>query len=74
VSTHYTPERVLEKATEYFEGIGLEITQRDDSSICFEGGGGHVTLSTCGGELTEVDILTEEWDSKVKEFIQRIGE
>jgi len=74
VSTHLPPEKVTEKAVEYFEGLGLEITQQDGASICFEGGGGHVTLSVRGGEQTDVDILTEEWDPKVKEFIQRIGE
>ena len=74
VNTHFSRERVIEKAIEYFEDLGLEITQRDDTSVCFEGGGGHVTLSTFEGDQTDVDILTEEWDAKVKEFIQRIGE
>jgi hypothetical protein len=74
VSTHLAPEKVIEKAVEYFEKLGLEITQRDEDSVCMEGGGGHVTLSVCGEDQTDVDILTEEWDQKVKEFIQRIGD
>jgi hypothetical protein len=74
VSTHLTPEKVIEKSVEYFEKLGLEVTQRDVDSVCMEGGGGHVTITVCGEAKTEVDILTEEWDKKVKEFIQRIGD
>ncbi|HUV25271.1 MAG TPA: hypothetical protein VMW26_07565 [Methanomassiliicoccales archaeon] len=74
VSTHLAPEKVIEKAVEYFEKLGLEVTQRDEDSVCMEGGGGHVTLSVCGEDKMDVDILTEEWDQKVKEFIQRIGD
>jgi hypothetical protein len=74
VSTHLAPEKVIEKAVEYFEKLGLEVTQRDGASVCMEGGGGHVTISICGEDQTDVDILTEEWDQKVKEFIQRIGD
>lgn len=74
VITHLTPEEVIERTIEFFEKLGLEVTQRDEGSVCMEGGGGHVTLSVCGGDQTDVDILTEEWDRKVKEFIQNIGE
>lgn len=74
VITHLAPEKIIEKAVEYFEKLGLEVTQRDGDSVCLEGGGGHVTISVCGDGQNEVDILTEEWDKKVKEFIQRIGD
>jgi len=73
VSTDLEPEKVIEKAEEYFEKLGLEVTQKDSNSLCMEGSGGHVTLSVCTGEQTDVDILTVEWDSQVKQFIQRIS-
>jgi len=73
VSTDLAPERVIEKAIEFFEKLGLEITQRSRDSLCMEGGGGHITLTICPEDQTEVDIMTEEWDAKVKEFIQRIA-
>ena len=73
MSTNLAPERVIKKAIEFFEKLGLEITQRSANSLCMEGGGGHVTLTICPEDHTEVDIMTEEWDAKVKEFIQRIA-
>jgi len=51
----------------------LEITEQNASTVCFEGGGGHVTIIVCPGELTDVDLETREWDYQVKKFMENIG-
>lgn len=73
-STRLSPERIIDKAVEYFGGLGLEVSDRTPSSVCMVGGGGEVTVNVCGGEETEVEIITTEWDHHVRMFIQRIGE
>lgn len=73
-STRLSPERVIEKAVEYFEGLGLEVTDRTPSSVCMAGSGGEVTINLYEDNETEVEILTDEWDYQVRRFIQRIGD
>jgi hypothetical protein len=73
VSTKLPPERVLEKAKEYFQELGLKITSLDATMVCLEGGGGQVTITVCPNDETEVDIVTSEWDYHVKQFMQRIA-
>jgi len=75
VKTKLKPEEVIERAVKFFGkgGVGLEVTSQDVSAICFEGGGGHVTIIVCPGELTDVDLETREWDYQVKRFMENIG-
>jgi len=74
VTTEMAPERLLEKAIEFFDKFGLEVTRREQNSISMEGGGGYVTITVTTEDRTEVDIVTDKWDAKVKDFIQRIGD
>ncbi len=73
VSTKLSPEKVIEKAVEYFEKLGLKVTTRDDRMVRLEGGGGHVTITACSNKETDVDIVTAEWDYHAKQFMQRIA-
>ncbi len=75
VKTKLTPEEVIERAVKFFGkgGVGLEVTSQDASTICLEGGGGHVTLIVCPCELTDVDLETREWDYQVKRFMENIS-
>jgi hypothetical protein len=73
VSTKLPPEKVLEKAVDYFEKIGLKIKSQDDKMVCLEGGGGEVTITVCSNDETDVDIVTSQWDYHVKQFMQRIA-
>jgi len=73
VSTKLSPEKVIAKAVEYFEKLGLKVTARDDRMVCLEGGGGQVTITACSNKETEVDIVTSEWDYHAKQFMQRIA-
>lgn len=72
-SSKLPPEKVIEKATAYFEKLGLKVVDRGPGSVCLEGGGGRVTVTACGENGTDVEILTEQWDYQVKQFIQMIG-
>lgn len=73
VSTKLPTEKVLERAIEYFQELGLKITSRDDAMVCLEGGGGQVTITVYSNDETDVDIVTTEWDYHVKQFMQRIA-
>jgi hypothetical protein len=72
-STKLPPEKVIAKAKVYFGKLGLKVVSEDLSSICMEGGGGGVTVTTYGEKEGEVEIVTTEWDRQVKQFVQMIG-
>jgi len=75
VKTNLKPDEVIERAIKFFGkgGVGLEVTERNARTVCLEGGGGHVTIIVCPGELTDVDLETREWDYQVKRFMENIG-
>jgi len=72
--TRIKPSEVIDRAERYFGsgGLGLKIVDRSDEMICFEGGGGHVTIIACQNDETEVDLETREWDFQVKEFMNKL--
>jgi hypothetical protein len=67
------PQLVLQKAEEYFGSLGLKVSARGESSLSWEAPRGYVSLNIYPAEESEVDIITMEWDSQVKKFLQRIG-
>ena len=78
---HYTTdvrleaEKVVEKAVEFFgeAGLGLEIRERSDCCVFFEGGGGHVNLFVeLREKKTHVDLETREWDHQVQNFLRTL--
>jgi len=75
-STKLNPSEIIEEAAKFFGpgGLGLQITGRDDCCITFEGGGGHVSVSTVSGEKrTEVELAAREWDYDVRRFMGKIA-
>jgi catechol 2,3-dioxygenase-like lactoylglutathione lyase family enzyme len=74
VNTRLSPAQVIEKAIDYFGKLGLTIVEREENSALLQGGGGHVRVIACKDGTTDVDIISEEWDYHVKQFIQRISE
>ena len=68
-----SPEKVIAKAKNYFGKLGLAVVSEELGRVCMEGGGGSVTVTACGENQSEVDIVTTEWDHQVKMFIQMIG-
>ena len=72
--TRFGVSDVIKKAIVFFrDGNGLEIVKQEELMVCFEGGGGHVTVSVCEGDLTDVEIETREWDYHVRGFMKDIG-
>jgi hypothetical protein len=64
---------VIQQAIIFFrDGNGMEIVKQEDEVVCFEGGGGHVTVTVCEGKMTDVEIVTREWDYQVKEFMREL--
>jgi hypothetical protein len=73
--SNLNPAKVLEKAVEFFGpgGLGLEVKERGEGCVRFEGGGGHVFVQCCEKEKgTEVDLESREWDYQVKQFMEKI--
>jgi hypothetical protein len=76
VETKLSPEEAIERARAYFGegGLGLElIEQEEPCCVYFEGGGGHVVVTACPKDKTEVELETREWDYHVKRFMREIG-
>jgi hypothetical protein len=69
-------EEVLRRAHDFFgsERLGLELVERTDCCLSFEGGGGHVTVSAarCKPDYADVDLETREWDYQVKKFMEEL--
>ena len=74
VTTTLTKPQVFERAAAYFGpgGLGLEITSSDERCLVFEGGGGHVALTTQPGEKTTIELETREWDHAVQQFMKQV--
>ncbi len=72
--TSLKPSHVIEKAVKFFGegGLGLKIVEKTQEIVCFEGVGGHVTITTRTNGETDVDLETKEWDYQVKEFMGKI--
>ena len=46
-TTSLKPSEVIERAVKFFSegGLGLKMVERTQELVCFEGGGGHVTIT-----------------------------
>jgi hypothetical protein len=77
VTTRLQPQQVLDHAVAHFgsKGLGLDIADQNESSLVFQGGGGHValTIQTGGAAGTTVEIETREWDYPVREFMAQLN-
>ena len=66
------PDQVMQQLKRAFGkgGLGLDLKEETPACITFEGGGGYITASLCEdkGE-TRVDIVSQEWDYHVKQFV-----
>ena len=72
-STRLAPQIVLQKAEDYFGGLGLKLSSKEENMMSWEVPVGYVTIQIYPGKESEVDIITMEWDSQVKKFLQRVG-
>ena len=69
-------EQVVQRLKSEFGqgGLGLELKEETPTCVTFEGGGGYVIASLCedkGG--TRVDLVSQEWDYHVKQFMSKLG-
>jgi hypothetical protein len=76
VETKLSPEQAIAEAVAWFgeEGLGLEVTERDDRSAAFVGGGGHIRIAAAGTEnRTAIELETREWDYDVKQYMRTVA-
>ena len=73
--TELSTEEIKQKVKDYFgeKGLKLEETEGKDDCLSFSGGGGYVTATICSQENNNrLDIVTQEWEYDVKEFLSKI--
>ena len=75
-NTRKKQDDVLNKAESYFGpgGKGLQVTLKEESYVCFEGGGGHVTVRYKNRESGKdrVEVEAREYEYQAREFIEKI--
>ena len=75
VESKLKPEDVIKKSLGFFaaDGNNMKVVEQTDCCVSFEGAGGTVSLTTqTDGKKTSVEIVTQEWEESVKEFMRRI--
>ncbi|MFW5980893.1 MAG: hypothetical protein ACOCRB_02595 [Halanaerobiaceae bacterium] len=68
-------DKVKEKVKQYFgAGLGLELKEKSENCLNFEGSGGFVNITCCSDDedTNTVELQTREWDRKVKTFMKKI--
>ncbi len=76
--TSMPASKVIQRATEHFgpRSGGLMVKSKTDNSLCLEGPDGSVTISVCPSKFkakrNEVDIATDQFEKKVKEFLAEL--
>jgi hypothetical protein len=74
--TKLTPEEATRRAKEFFgaNGYGLKLVEETPTSACFEGGGGRIEIVACKEDKgTSIDLISQEWDYQVREFIKKVS-
>jgi len=74
-STKLSTDEVMKRLKKYFGkgGQGLEATEENPSCISFSGGGGYVNATVCVEDgKTKVNLVTQEWEYQVKEFLSQL--
>ena len=75
IKTKLSPEEAIKRAVEFFGsgGYGLNVIKETSTSACFEGGGGGVEGTPCAeGKGASVELVSQECDYQVTEFIGKI--
>ena len=70
--TSLSSEEIKQKTKDFFgpKGLKLELTEEESDCLTFIGGGGYVTATIRPEEGKNiVEIVTNEWEYQVKEFI-----
>ena len=71
--TRLSKEELTARIKGFFEGLGLTLVDDTGGCLSYQGGGGYVTatLSEEGGK-TRVDLVTQEWEYQVREFVANL--
>lgn len=73
--TKLTPEEAVKRLKGYFgkDGLGLDLTEGNDSCLSFSGGGGYVKATIClEGGKTLINLVAQEWEYQAKEFLSEL--
>lgn len=67
-----SPEQVMDMAKEFFAEIGMKVTDEASMRLCLEKDDGFITMQFRGEGDDELEMITEGYDQKVKEFMKRL--
>ncbi len=68
-------DEIRKSAEQYFGegGLGLDPATQTTCSLCFQGGGGYVSVNIIDKEMDRiVDIESREWEYHAKTFLRQI--
>lgn len=66
--------RLKEHFGKWWLGLEMEITEENPSCISFRGGGGYVKATVFSEKgKTKVNLVTQEWEYQVEEFISQLA-
>jgi hypothetical protein len=74
--TKLSPQEIVKRAVAFFGpgGYGLEVKEQTSDYACFEGGGGSIEIVTSAEKKgASVELVSQEWDYQVKEFLRTIS-
>lgn len=69
-------DEVIQRLKHFFGegGLGLELVDDSGQCLTFKGGGGYVTATLCEEKgTTKLELVTQEWEYQVKEFVSKIA-
>lgn len=76
VKTKVSVEEARNRLKSFFGegGLGMEITEDNESCVNFEGTGGFVHTNLCiENGKTRIDLKSREWEIQVEQFAKEIG-
>ncbi len=74
--TRLAPEKVIGRLKKFFGqgGQGLDLTEEKGPCLTFSGGGGYVSATVCTEEgKTKINLVSQEWENQVREFMKTLG-
>ncbi len=73
--TRLSQDEVMKKALQYFTAHRMELLEQSADSAAFAGAGGGVSFITRkAAGLTSIELVSQEWDKQVEDFLELLPE
>ncbi len=69
--TKLSQDEVMKRALQFFASQRMNLLEQSADSAAFEGAGGGVTFVTRKVDgLTSIELVSQEWDKQVEDFLE----